>query len=172
MISVNHRYPWFVRLSTYIFNYLGFAAPILILLIPFISPLFADKPLNFYEIIDFLLLAIFSWVFPVLRANFHPEITSDLEGLHIKFLWSDLNVLWEDVIDIKPLFNLRFIKTEWVIRTRSLTPFHRLYGLLYSFSFHPCLIVSKGISNFDELERRVNLATRKNRGDIIAPSYF
>jgi hypothetical protein len=107
----------------------------------------------------FTIIMIPTWAVMILAANYEPEILTDDKGLHIRFLWMHLIVKWEDVIGVKPLF--LFIKTHWVIRTRSLTPFHRLYGL-YSFALYPCLLFSKSITDYDELQKRLKSAIHQN----------
>ena len=44
----------------------------------------------------------------------------------LNFLWKHLFVPYEEIVALKPLFNIPFLKKHRVIRTRSLTPFHRL----------------------------------------------
>jgi len=161
MPTIIHRYHWITRYSNTLFYYFGLAVSLFIFFYPLYLTVIRHQSLPF-TMIDLLFLAVFAWICVMIRCNFHPDITSDSDGLHTKFLWFDLDIPWRDIIEVRPLFNLRFIKTEQVIRTHSLTPFHRLYGLLYSFSLHPCLIVSTGISDFDELIRRIRDAIREN----------
>ena len=162
MPKIYHRYPWYTRYANTLLYYSGVGFSLFLFFYPFYLLFFRNQPITFNLVVAFLFYAILLWGCILLRVYFHPEITTDAAGLHTKFLWFDLDIPWRDIIEVRPLFNLRFIKTEQVIRTRSLTPFHRLYGLLYSFSLHPCLIVSTGISDFDELIRRIRDAIREN----------
>lgn len=95
--------------------------------------------------------------------GFYADVISDSKGLHFIFLGRQVEIPWEEIIEVKPVFNLSFLNKRYcAIRTRSLTPFHRLYGLLYSFTFHPCLIITSGLKNYTELKRRIEIKSMKN----------
>jgi len=163
MQPIHHKYPWYVELQTIVFNYLGILFPLFIFFYPLIKAIANHIPITFETIAwQFFFTVICSVIF-LLRSSFNAEIVSDKDGLQIDFLWRQLFVPWEALIEIKPLFNISFLKNVWVIRTHSLPLFHRLFGLLYSFSPYPSVVVSKGISNFDELIHRIQVNVKKNR---------
>jgi len=95
-----------------------------------------------------LIYSVFLGLALVITANFYPEIIADKNGLHVQFLWYRLPLSWQDILVIKPsLFNLNKHTTTWVVQTRKLSHFHRLYGLLYSFSLLPSFIIRYEIEN-------------------------
>lgn len=163
MQPIQHKYSWFVELNTIVYNFLGILFPLFIFFFPFIKAIADHTPITFETVAVFFIIAITSGIFSILTGNFYAEIESDKDGLQIVFLWRRYFVPWEDIIDIKPLFNISLLKNVWIIRTRSLPLFHRLYGLLYGFSPHPSVVVSKGISNYDELLHRIRVSVKKNR---------
>jgi hypothetical protein len=165
MHPIHHKYPvsWFMKLYTILFDISGFIFPLFIFFYPLFKAISNHLPITFGEIVWLFIIAIFSGSCLILAGNFYTEIVSDKDGLHIYFLWKHLFVPWEEIIELKPLFNIPFLKNIWVIRTRSLTFFHRVYGLLYSFSLYPSLVFTKGISNYDELNRRIRVSLKKNR---------
>src|SRR5262245_32891570 len=75
-------------------------------------------------------LFYFVWgLFSVFFANMFPEIISDENGLLVRlFLWR-LEVKWEDVVEVTELSFARFLSgtSHYVIKTKSLTPFHCFY---------------------------------------------
>jgi hypothetical protein len=110
---------------------------------------------SFFYMFLYQLLFIFTLLICIaIRRIFYSEILSDNEGLHIEFFHIPFVIPWEDVIERKPLFNL--FKKHQVIRVRSITPIHRIVGLIYSFTFHPCLIYSAAVNEHEELTRRVD----------------
>lgn len=165
MQPIRHRYApfWFWKTSTNLYNTAGFIAPLLILAIPMVDLISNHKPATLGGVIAMLYFGAIASLTCFLTGNYLPEIVSDIDGLHINFLWKQVFLPWEKVVDLKPLFNMRFLKNIMILRTHSLTPFHRLYGLFYSFSLHPSIMISKGISNYDELIRRIRVALKKNK---------
>jgi len=165
MKSITHQYP-FQRFSSFSFglvNILGFFIPIAIPLYLFYLSTNNQNSFTLGEVIVYCVIGIFAGITSLFAGNYRPIIISDAVGLHTTFLWKDLDVNWNDVKDIKPLFNIPWFKKRLVIKTNSLTPFHRLYGILYSFSLSPSIIMERGISDQDELIRRIKSSIRKNR---------
>lgn len=169
MQPIHHKYPWYVELHTIVYNFLGILFPLFIFFFPLIKAISDHTQITFETVALFLIIAFTSGIFSILTGNYYAEIESDKDGLQIVFLWRRLFVPWEDIIEIKPLFNVSFLKNVWVGRTRSLPIFHRLYGLLYGFSPHPSFVVSKGISNYDELIHRIQVNVKKNRRNHSKP---
>lgn len=161
--NLDHKYHPSVTYFRILFDVLGFIAPPILIVYSIISYLNREVPLTMHECVVIPMLIIMSGFAMIFAGNFFAEFVSDEKGLWIRFLWKNLFVPWEDVIAVKPFLNLSIYKHRHVIRMRSLTLFHRFYGLLYSFSIHPCIIFDKGISNCGELNRRLKANLRKNR---------
>lgn len=162
MQPLDHQYSFLVRIFSLVTRITAFVFPAGFLIFVLMT---LEIPFSLVAVPDILYLVfvvVLAWAFFLFSAYFYTGITSDQEGLHTTFLWMRLTVPWEDVIDQMPLYRLPFPKKVWVIRTRSLTPFHRLYGLFYTFSFHPGLVYSAGIAHFEELHQRVDQASQAN----------
>jgi hypothetical protein len=87
------------------------------------------------------------------------------EGLLIEFLGKDLFVPWDKVKEIKPPFGFfrsyRNLKNIYVVLTDALTPFHRLFGLLYGLSVKPAFIIFPSISEYELLIKTINKHVEK-----------
>jgi len=163
MDKVTYNQNIFTQWVTNIFNLLGLGYPIY-LLIKFLQKMVetsGEISLVSLAIVSFL--AIFLSATLILTANYFCAITADKNGLTIRFLWKNLHVNWSEVVEIKPtIYNFSISSQKsWVVLTRSLTPFHRLYGLIYGFSLLPGFIISPGFERNDELVRFVQSHTRK-----------
>jgi hypothetical protein len=165
--QVIYRYSWYWRWFTGLFN----VSALLALLLPVFFmgalifgamngelPVWAEGSLS-RSLLYLLLIAICGSVTMALTGNFLPEIRADQNGLQVSFLWYRLPVPWQDIVGIKPFFGVKFQKRPvymWVVRTRALTPLHRLYGLIYGFTFSPSFIVISTIENYVDLIRKIN----------------
>jgi hypothetical protein len=164
---IHHHYSplWLMRA----FNLLMSSSGLYLTIIPMVAGVFgveSNARITSLEQVKFLLyMFVLSLPIGILAGNFFTEVVSDAEGLRIKFLWKDLVVRWEDVIEVKPMFSWMPLKTRgpWVVRTHALTPFHRLYGLIYGLTFSPSFVYGHGISHADELTRRMKAAEKANR---------
>jgi len=102
-------------------------------------------------------LFYFVWgLFPIFFANMFPEITTDENGLLVRFFLWRLRVKWEDLIEVKEFSFARLLSgtSQYVIKTKSLTPFHRFYGL-YALSFSPSFLIRSNIIDFSLLLKRI-----------------
>ena len=165
MLPLRHTFPpaWLWRGYTLLCEWLGVGLPVLIVVGPVLAAVLAGRPVTVIGIVNLLLLAALAFVCFTLAAYFFTELTSDQAGLHVRFLWRRLVVPWDQIIDVRPLFNLPFARGFEVIRTRTLTPFHRVYGLLYGFTTAPSLLISPGMSHGAELTQRLSAYVEKNR---------
>jgi hypothetical protein len=154
-IKHQYKYPIFHTLVNGFFNIIGIAIILLILSGFLYSLITHPEPMPLQEIGNWLFLIFFFGFCFLSAGNFLVEITSDAEGLTTRFFWRRYSIPWEDVIDLKPIFRLPFQKNLWVIRLHALTPFHRLYGLIYGFTWHPCLPFHVSIRESEELMKRV-----------------
>jgi len=96
-------------------------------------------------------------------------LATDIEveegGLRIKFIFKSFFINWSDVEEFKPgktlgLLNLK--RTRILVTKNALTPFHRLYGLMYGSTTKPSLLIGTNISNYEELFRIIKNNHKKN----------
>jgi len=87
-------------------------------------------------------------------ANFWPAIEICEQGLRVEFFWFRLFVGWEQVVSIKRSPSQWRLKT-WVVKTRALTPFHRLYGLLNGLAIAPCFLIHSNLENCHEIVEQI-----------------
>ncbi len=155
--QLTFRYSIITRLFSAIFNVLAFLTPIFLVGNFAIRYYAKHASLSFSALLPTLLNSLFYGVVLVITANFYSEIIADKNGLQVQFLWFRLPLLWQDIVEIKPsFFNLSSRTTTWVVQTRKLSHFHRLYGLLYSFSFLPSFIVCNEIENREVIIEMIN----------------
>ena len=119
------------------------------------------------KILDILIfLSIYSVVILISAYFFGQNVTVTEEGLVIEFLWKDLMVPWDKIIEIKPAFGfLRISKNQkqiYVVLAGGLTPFHRLFGLTYGLSLKPAFIIYPTISEYQSLVETIKRHTKKN----------
>ena len=90
----------------------------------------------------------------LITANYFCEIALNETGVNVTFLWYILHVDWQDIVEIKPR---RFLgrSHSWVVLTNKLTPFHRLYGIIYGFSWLPSFIISPSLRDGEKLVRMI-----------------
>ena len=88
----------------------------------------------------------------LITANYFCEIAVDETGVSVTFLWRKLHVGWQDIVEIKAI---RYLgrSHSWVVLTKKLTPFHRLYGVIYGFSWLPSFIISPSLRDREKLAR-------------------
>ncbi|MCC7359852.1 MAG: hypothetical protein IT317_10265 [Anaerolineales bacterium] len=165
MQPLRHAFPpaWLWRGYTLLCESLSVGLPVLILAGPIIAAVSAGRPVTVIGVLNLLLLAALTFVCFALAAHFFTELTSDQAGLHVRFLWRRLVVPWDQIVDVRPVFKLPFARGLQVIRTRALTPFHRVYGLMYGFTTAPSLLISPGMSHGAELSQRLTAYVEKNR---------
>jgi len=114
----------------------------------------------------FFTMLLWSTVMLINAYFYGQNITVTDDGLLVEFLWEDLMIPWNKVIEIKPAFGfLRTSRTQkhiWVVLTDALTPFHRLFGLLYGLSVKPAFIIYPTISEYQSLVETIKEHTKKN----------
>jgi hypothetical protein len=134
------------------FNILAFLAPVYFL-IRFairVNPVESATSLSAWLATFFL--AFLQGVVLLVSANYFCDIGADEAGVSVTFLWSNLHVDWQNIVEIKPM---RFFGRthSWVVLTKKLTPFHRLYGALYGFSWLPSFIISPSLRDGEKLAK-------------------
>jgi len=76
-------------------------------------------------------------------------------GLLVRFFLWWFRINWEDIVKIKKNSLLSFLgASRFIVQTKSLTPFHRFYGL-YALSFAPSFLVKSDIQDFSLLLERI-----------------
>lgn len=100
--------------------------------------------------------ATFSLVQFSLMANLKPDICLDSNQLYIRFFFTQKSARLEDIVAVKRVVIPSRTQSFVILFQKGLTPFHRLYGWIYGYSFCPGIYVGGSISDKDELERVLN----------------
>ena len=167
-----YSYGMFARVFGILFNILGWVMPALFIYM-FVKLLVGLIRLGGAEILFsqwiilialWLFLVPFSFVCIVMAGNFFCDIVIEEQGVTGGLLGHWLPVEWEDIVEIKPCwYNLPWWKAKlWVVATRSLTPFHRFYGVLYVFWGYPSFVFSSGLKGGEQLVYQIKKQARKN----------
>ena len=102
----------------------------------------------------FFIMLLWSTVMLINAYFYGQNITVTDEGLLIEFLWKDLFVPWDKIIQIKPAYgflgNSRNTKI-YIVLTNALTPLHRFFGVTYGLSIKPAFIIYSTISEYESL---------------------
>ena len=100
-----------------------------------------------------LICLIIAWILGLIFINYMPTIWVDDKGLEISmFLFFRIQIPWSDIIDVRIR---RFPNGSALVSARKITPFHRIYGWLYSHTFYPSFLIGKGINDRDNLIREI-----------------
>jgi hypothetical protein len=101
---------------------------------------------------------ILAWVLGLTFINFLPTVWVSNEGLMISaFFIFRILIRWEDIIDV----SAGRVPVGYVlVRTRRITPLHRIYGWLYSRSLYPSFIIGRGIEDREKLIREIQGKTK------------
>lgn len=93
--------------------------------------------------------------------NTFPTVWIGDQGLAISaFLFRRVDVPWFDVIDVGAG---RVLFGHTLVRARRITPFHRVYGWLYSRTSYPSFLIGRNIENHDELLREIGKRIQATR---------
>ena len=148
---------WFKRISAIV----AFILPLGFLYQDFVKYSFS-KPFFFAAIPDVLFGSAFSITILVI-VHFYQNVTVTEDGLLVEFLWKDLNVSWDKIIEVRPLWMLsRHGKPPYIVLTRALTPLHRMYSLIYAGYLRPAFIILPTISEYQSLVKTINKHIKKN----------
>ncbi len=90
------------------------------------------------------------------------EVVSDNEGLHITFFWQQIDIRWKDIQAIKPRFRLGTTRNNAIVLSNSLTVFHRVIGLLFTFSLTPGIHIDSWLKDYEALVNRIRCHIRQN----------
>lgn len=98
-------------------------------------------------------------------AYFYQDIAVTEDGLLVEFLWKDLSVSWDKMMEIRPLYVLSAFargRTPHIVLTNALTPIHRIFGLIYVPSLRPAFIIWPTISEYQSLVETIKKHIKKN----------
>jgi hypothetical protein len=118
------------------------------------------------DVLDiFFTILLWSTVMLISAYFFGQNITVTNDGLLVEFLWKDLIVSWDKIIEIKSAYgfwrNSQNPKPIYVVLTDALTPFHRLLGLLYGLSLKQAFIIYPSISEYELLVETIERHIKK-----------
>ncbi len=100
---------------------------------------------------------LFGWLIGLTLINSAPTIRTSDEGLFIStFIFGRVKIPWAEIIDVGA-GHVPFGHT--LIRARHITPFHRIYGWLYSRTLFPSFIIQRDIQDREELLREIRRKT-------------
>lgn len=106
----------------------------------------------------FIGLSIWSPIIYIFIGYLFSNIKTDNNGLYVNFLFRTHFVKWEDVLDIRPMkfFGIpTFGTTNIIVLKRGLTPFHRLYGIVYGSTPKPSFCISSQMRGHVELKHEI-----------------
>ncbi|MBI5353579.1 MAG: hypothetical protein HZB50_13135 [Chloroflexi bacterium] len=160
-----HHNSRFVRLFKHAFAVFAFGLPIF-----FIANFSTERFRYFFSSIENIILFLTITFIPIpcilLAAYFYTDLEVERDGLLIDFLWYKLTIPWDKIVQIKPLFGIRNENVAaYVVIVDGLTPFHRLYGLLYGFSVNPAFVLGRTVNDFQILKNDIERHVNKNRKD-------
>jgi hypothetical protein len=157
-----HHNSQFIRFFKNAFAIFGFVLPIFMVSV-FLPRFIIDPDFPIDGFLALIRILIFSPICSLIAAYFFTDLDVDENGLLIEFLWKKLRVPWNKVLQIKPLFGIQNKKHGlYVVIVEGLTPFHRLYGLIYGFSLKPAFILWPTINDFEVLKNDIEIHIKKN----------
>ena len=156
-----HTHPIYFKWFKYLFAVSAFLMPLYFLYSIF-SKYSITEIFSLPSILPLLITLPFQPIFILIAAYFFQDITVTNEGLLVEFLWKDLFVPWDKIVEIKPsyVFWIGDPKT-YIVLTNALTPFHRFFGLLYGFSIKPAFIIYPAISEYQNLIQTIKNHVKK-----------
>jgi len=163
MTSRQHSHPKHIRWFKNIIVILAFVYPVYF----FLKSIYGINPNSLTEISVNIIIAFFMMVtFLVGPYYFGQDVLVDEEGLQIEFLWKKMRVQWTDIIETKTTFGSWFAPEKnrpLIILVNGLTPFHRIFGVLYGLSIKPGFVIFPSISDFEILINEIKKNIPKNK---------
>ncbi|MBI5950522.1 MAG: hypothetical protein HY865_02595 [Chloroflexi bacterium] len=157
-----HHHSQFVRLFKNVFAVFAFIVPIFFIFI-FFTEWFQNPVVPINSLLELVSLLIFSPICILVAAYFYTDLEVDEDGMLVEFLWKKLRIPWNKVLQMKPLFGMKVKKQGiYVVMVDGLTPFHRLYGLIYGFSWKPAFVLWLNVGNFEVLKADIEKHVRRN----------
>ena len=118
------------------------------------------------SLIYFGIFGFFLPVFFMLMRDFYCQVIVDDTGLHSKRFGNSLDVLWGDIVGIRPmrLFGVIRLQNKYVVETKSsLSVFNVLYGILFGGTKYPLLPVDVSVNESPKLMEKISKQAKKNR---------
>ena len=102
---------------------------------------------------------LIGWTVGLTMINVYPTVWVSDEHLTISaFLFARVTVPWTEIIDVGaghgPFGHI-------LVRARHITPFHRVYGWMYSRTLYPSFVVGRGIQEREELLGQIKERVRE-----------
>jgi len=160
MILEQYSHPKYIQWSKNVLAILAFVCSLYFLLIA-ISRLISN---NIFEGVAEIAFSFFLLISILVGAYyFGQDVWINEEGLQIEFLWRIMKVQWVDIIETKMIWG-SFGKEKnrpLIVLVNGLTPFHRVFGVLYGLSIKPGFVIFPSISNFLKLREIIQLHARR-----------
>ena len=118
------------------------------------------------SLIYFGIFGFFLPVFFMLMRDFYCHVLVDETGLHSKRFGRSLDVLWDDILGIRPmrLFGVIRLQNKYVVETKgSLSALNIFYGILFGGTKYPLLPVDVLINESPKLMSKISKQAKKNR---------
>lgn len=163
MKILKHTHPMYFKWFKYLFAVSAFLMPLY-----FLYSIFSKYPItdifSLPSILPLLITLTFQPIFILIAAYYFQDITLTNEGLLVEFLWKELSVPWDKLIEIKPSY-ISWMAPQnaktYIVLTTALTLFHRCFGLLYGSSVKPAFIIYPAISDYQNLVETIKNHVRK-----------
>lgn len=95
--------------------------------------------------------------------NWDPEIQVTEEGLLVQvFIVKRMLIPWRDVVGLRPTV-LSGLRMQLLV-VRKLTLIHRILGLSFGLTWHPCIPIRGNIGGYDDLTSQINLHLSREAG--------
>lgn len=101
------------------------------------------------DIVGLLLSLFFGFLMFLYIVNAYPDIEVAEDGLLLNASGIRFHVLWGDIKRVRRGYGKVF-KT-YAIETNGLTPFHRMYGIMYLQTFTRCFIIWSIMPDYENL---------------------
>ncbi len=162
MLPRHYSQPKYIQWTKNILVILAFGYPVYILLksILGVTPIKALMEISLNIIMSFFMMMIIL----VGAHYFWQDIWVDEEGLQIEFLWRKIRVRWVDLIETKAVLGSWLAPEKnrpLIVLVNGLTPFHRIFGVLYGLSIKPGFVIYPSISDFQILKETIQLHARR-----------
>jgi hypothetical protein len=102
----------------------------------------------------------------IFLATLLSDITITNDGIGAKILWHQCDTEWSSIVDVRVRTGIFKRRTILILTKNGLTPFHRIYGILYGRRNLPALMIFPSIKDFDLLKKEVLAQRKKNKTSI------
>jgi hypothetical protein len=93
--------------------------------------------------------------------NLFPTIWVGEEGLKVSvFIFFHIKIPWKDITEIR---KIPIYRSYVLVLAKHITPFHLIFGFMYSHKFSPAFLLSKDIKDYDLLISILEQNIRNNQ---------